>query len=286
MPKSPMSVIMCRVASIVIIVLAAVSLNVGSFTYKSVFVGLLFSHFFLGFYYSRRNIGQLRKKKYALGVASGVLLGGLYFAVKAPQFAPYFLVVHSALSDAYILQIRNRMKDAEHMRLLKSAFYTICFGLLFIGASSSSTVLLLGLCAVGLILLGAIAYYTEEKLNLTMFELPLVALVVFTKTQAITFDIHFLGFYHILTWYAFSFWMLVIKEKSPRKSVSFFSMVLGLSAVFIVIFEKVVGASITDTSFAKIIAFWSILHITSTISLSKFNPRVLKNVFYVAAKKA
>jgi len=214
MPKSPTSVILCRVASILIILLAAYSLDAGSFTYRSIFVGLLFSHFFLGFYYSRRNIGQLREKKYALGIASGVLLGGLYFAVKTPQFAPYFLVVHSALSDAYILHFRNRMKDAEHMKLLKTGFYVICFGLLFTGASSATPTVLLVLSACGLGLLAAIVYYTEDRLSLGMFELPLVALVVFAKTRAITFDIHYLGFYHILTWYAFSFWMLVIKENS------------------------------------------------------------------------
>lgn len=286
MPKSPTAVILCRVASILIILLAAFSFNAGSFPYKALFVGLLFSHFFLGLYYSRRNIGQLREKKYALGLASGVLLGGLYFAVRAPQFAPYFLVVHTALSDAYILQIKDRMKDGEHMKLLKTAFYTICFGLVFtnIGSAPQPVVLALGASSLGL--LAAIIYYTEEKRNLALFELPLVALVVFTTTQSITYNIQFLGFYHILTWYAFSFWMLVIKEKSARKSVSFFSTVAGLSVVFVLLFEKVVGASITDTSFARIIAFWSILHITSTISLSKFNPRVLKNVFFVAAKKA
>lgn len=121
----------------------------------------MFSHFVLGWYYSRRNIVQLKEKKNALGVAAIVLLGGLYFAVNAPQLAPYFLVVLGVLSTGG----------------------------------------------------------------------------------------------------------------------------LGLSAVIVVLFEKVLGASITDISFVKIIAFWSILHITSTLSLSKFNPRVLKNFFYPAAKR-
>lgn len=69
-----------RVISIIFIVSIAISFNVGTFPYKAIFVGLLFSHFFYGLYYSKKNVLQLKDKKIALFLAILILLSGLYFS--------------------------------------------------------------------------------------------------------------------------------------------------------------------------------------------------------------
>lgn len=265
-----------RLVSVIFIVLIAVSFNVGTFPYKATFVGLLFSHFFYGLYYSKKNVLQLKDKKIALFLAILILLSGLYFSFFMVMVAPYFLVFHSALSDAYLLPIKSKNIDPEPLKLIRSILYIACFGLLFISLNSILVIVLIAIVAISFL---KVLVLSEDKSGLLLFEIPLLAIVIYAKWYSITFDVHFLGFYHILTWYVFSFWMLFVKEKNAKKTGFFFGKIIGLSAVFILLFS-ILNISITDVSFAKIIGIWSILHITTTIFLSKFNPRFIKNIFY------
>jgi len=279
MPVSNRFIISCRGFSLLILILAANILDVSSFPYRSLFVGLLFSHFGLGFYYSKNNISLMKQKKYALILATGILLVGLYFSVFITHLAPYFLVVHVALSDAYLLKTRTKLKDPETMALFRTVFYLAAIGLAFIPMTGMAVY---ALSAIGLMSLAAIWFYSVNRVSLSLFELPLLAVALYAVSQGTTYDIHYLGFYHILTWYIFSFWMLFVKEQNTRKTLSFFSMVFLLSAGFVVFFDSVLNISITDKSFMKIIGTWSILHIFSSIPLSKFNPRFLKDLFYAS----
>lgn len=277
MPFSNSFVISCRALSIGLILLAAFSLNIDTFSYRSIFVGLLFSHFALGAYYSRNNLLLMKDKKYALLIATVILLVGLYFSIYFTHLGPYFLVLHAALSDAYLLPLKSRLKDGEYMALLRSIFYCCCGGLIFIAVPMEMEIALL---VAGGITFFVILFYTEDRRSLTLFELPLLAVLLYCQMNSVTFHFQFLGFYHILTWYVFSFWMLYVKEKNGKKTLSFFSMVAALSVAFIVLFDYVLGLTITDNSFFRIIGIWSILHIFSSIPLSKLNPRFLKNLFY------
>jgi hypothetical protein len=122
--------------------------------------------------------------------------------------------------------------------------------------------------------------YTKEKTTLALFELPLVVVIGFTLYDGNPLHFHYMGFYHIMTWYVFSFWMLFIKEKNPVKTVTFFTQIAAWSVFFILLFNFIFEYDITDKSFLKIIGTWSILHIFSTIPLSKFNPSSIKRLFY------
>ena len=265
-----------RVASMLIILILALSFNMDTFSYKAIFVGLLFSHFFYGLYYSKRNAIQLKQKKIAVILAISILAAGLYFSFFMIAVAPYFLVFHSALSDAYLLPIKSKQKNPEPLKLVRALLYVVCFGLLFIPFSAAWVI---NLSIIGVLFLLGVVFLTEDKKSLMLFEIPLLAIVAYTKLNNITLGIFILGFYHILTWYVFSFWMLFIKEKNIKKGGLFFGKIALLSAVFIVLFG-LLNISITDMSFAKIIGFWSILHITTTLFLSKFNPQFVKNIFY------
>jgi hypothetical protein len=117
------------------------------------------------------------------------------------------------------------------------------------------------------------------------FEAPLIAITAYAFVNQITFPFHFLGFYHILTWYVFSFWMLAIKERDPQKTAVFFGKIGALSAAFVVLFTFAMGYDITDVSFLQVVGTFSILHIFSTIPLSKFNPRAIKLIFYPAPQQ-
>jgi hypothetical protein len=247
-----------------------------TFLYKAIFVGLLFSHFFYGVYYSKRNAIQLKQNKVALILAIAILILGLYFSFYMIAVAPYFLVFHSALSDAYLLPIKAKQKNDELLKLLRCLLYIICFGLLFIPFNA---VWVVSLSIIGVANLIGVVLLSEERKALAFFEIPLLAIVVYTKLNNITLGIFVLGFYHILTWYAFSFWMLFIKEKNIKKGSLFFGKIALLSVVFVVLFS-LLNFSITDVSFAKIIGFWSILHISTSLFLSKFNPQFIKNIFY------
>ena len=217
----------------------------------------------------------------ALILAISILSLGLYFSFFMITVAPYFLVFHSALSDAYLLPIKAKQKNEEPLKLVRCLLYIICFGLLVI---PFNTTWIISLSGIGFASLLAVVLLTEEKKSLAFFEIPLLAIVIYTKLNNITLGIFVLGFYHILTWYVFSFWMLFIKEQDIKKGGVFFGKIALLSAVFIVLFG-LLNIPITDVSFTKIIGFWSILHITTTLFLSKFNPQFIKNIFYTTNKK-
>ncbi len=277
MPFSNSFVISARVASLLFILLVAFSFEIGTFTYKSIFVGLLFSHFAYGLYYEKNNVKLMRHKKGALIIATTILIIGLYFSLYQTHLAPYFLVVHAALSDAYLLNLKTKLKDPERMALLRSVFYTIGFALIFVKMSPAIALLT---SIAGLVCFLTLLSITEDKKTLTLFEIPLLVVAGYMALTNSVLHIHFLGFYHILTWYIFSFWMLFMHEKSAQKTISFFAQIFIVSAIFVVLFDQILNISITDESFMKIIGTWSILHIFSSIPLSKFNPRFLKNLFY------
>jgi hypothetical protein len=277
MAFSNLFLISCRSISILIVLALGLTFELESFSFRAIFVGLLFSHFAMGFYYSKNNVLQMKEKKFALLIASIVLLIGLYFSVFSPHMAPYFLVIHAALSDAYLLKMKATEKYDELLALLRSLFYVACSSVAFIQMPQTLMVIFL---VVGFICLLPILTLTKDKTTLSLFELPLLAVVIYSQLNQTVFHFHYMGFYHIVTWYVFSFWMLFIKEKSPRKTISFFTQVAVLSVFFIVAFDVIFNYTITDQSFLRIIGIWSILHIFSTLSLSKFNPEFLKKIFY------
>lgn len=277
MPFSNTFVISNRALSMLFILIMGLSLNFMDFTFRSIFIGLLFSHFALGFYYSKNNVKMMKDKKYALIIASAVMAVGVYIALFHTYLAPYFLVVHVALSDAYLLRLKSRFTDGEPLALIRTVFYIAGGALCFIEMAPAieSSMLIIGALSFA-----ALLYYTKNIIALLMFEIPLLALVGFTQVTDAILHFQYLGFYHIVTWYGFSFWMLFVREGNTQKTISFFSMIIALSAAFVFLFSVVLDYTITDVSFFRIIGTWSILHIISTIPLSKFNPRVLKNVFY------
>lgn len=277
MPFSNTFVISNRALSMLFILMMGLTLNFMDFTFRSIFIGLLFSHFALGFYYSKNNIALMKEKKYSLILGGIILAIGVYIALFYTYLAPYCLVVHVALSDAYLLKFESRLKDGEFLAVVRTIFYIAAGAACFI---EMSPLLMDSLLVVAAVSFAALLYFTKKLSTLLMFEVPLIALVAYTQINDMTLHFQYLGFYHIVTWYGFSFWMLFFKEKNTKKTISFFSMIIALSAAFIVLFSVVFNYTITEVSFFKVIAIWSILHIFSTIPLSKFNPRAIKNLFY------
>ena len=278
MPFSNLFLISCRITSMLIVLSLGLIFALESFPFRAIFIGLLFSHFAMGFYYSKNNLLLMKKKKNALLIAFSVLMFGLYFSITKPYLAPYFLVVHAALSDAYLLKYRSKVENDEWLNLSRTVFYSCCGSVGFI---QMPELLMISLVIIGVISFIPILLFTKDRTTLSLFELPLISVVSFTLIKGSPFHFHYMGFYHIVTWYVFSFWMLFIKEKSPAKTGMFFTKIALFSLAFIVLFNNILDYNITDQSFLKIIGTWSILHIFSTIPLSKFNPAVIKNLFYV-----
>jgi len=280
MPFSNLFLISCRATSMLIVLALGMIFALESFPFRAIFVGLLFSHFAMGFYYSKTNLIAMKEKKFALLIASVILMIGLYFSMSKPYLAPYFLVFHAALSDAYLLKMKapNNQQE-ETLALVRTVFYSACGAVGFIPMPESLKLVTL---AIGLLSLVPLLIYTKDRTTLSLFELPLIAVVGFTLFDGKPLHFHYMGFYHIMTWYVFSFWMLFIKEKNPQKTITFFSKVAAFSVLFILLFNYIFEYNITDKSFLKIIGTWSILHIFSTIPLSKFNPSSIKRLFYVS----
>lgn len=268
----------CRLISILIVLLIGLTFELESMSFRGIFVGLLFSHFAMGFYYSKNNIILMKEKKFALIFAGIILSVGLYFSLFITYLAPYFLVVHAALSDAYLLRLKSNKGNGEQLAILRTIFYSCSASVAFIAMPQ---VLMNVFLAVAVMSLFAILIETKDKTTLSLFEFPLISVVVYTQMNQEILHFHYMGFYHIVTWYVFSFWMLFFKEKSVQKTTSFFSKITLMSVAFIVLFNNLIGYTITDQSFLKIIGTWSILHIFSTIPLSKFNPIFIKKLFYV-----
>lgn len=279
MPFSNLFLISCRATSMLIVLIMGLLFALESFPFRAIFIGLLFSHFAMGFYYSKNNLLLMKEKKNALLIAASVLLIGLYFSITRPYLAPYFLVVQAALSDAYLLKYRSKVENDEWLNLSRTVFYSCCGSVGFI---QMPELLMISLAIVGVISFIPVLLLTKDRTTLSLFELPLIAVVSYTLIKGSPFHFHYMGFYHIITWYVFSFWMLSIKEKSPIKTGIFFTKITIFSLAFIVLFNNFLNYNITDQSFLKIIGTWSILHIFSTIPLSKFNPSSVKKLFYVS----
>ena len=268
----------CRSASMLIVLVLGLVFSLESFTFKSIFIGLLFSHFAMGFYYSKNNVMLMKQKKFALIIATIILLVGLYFAFYITHLAPYFLVVHAALSDAYLLRMKSTIENGELLALIRTVFYSAFISVAFIEMPEAvmNTFLVIG--AFSFI---AIFNLSQSKSSLTLFEIPLIAVVFYTQITHQPLHFQYMGFYHILTWYVFSFWMLFVKEKNIQKGMTFFSKIAVMSVAFIFLFSNLLDYTITDASFLKIIGIGSLLHIFTTIPLSKFNPAFIKKIFYV-----
>ena len=279
MPFSNLFLVSCRSISILIVLLLGLTFELESLSFRAIFIGLLFSHFAMGFYYSKNNVRLMKEKKFALIFATTVLSIGLYFAIYVTYLAPYFLVVHAALSDAYLLRMKAKGEQGELLALLRTIFYSAFASVAFI---QMPELLMNSFLVIGLVSLIITFNISKDKTSLTLFEIPLLAVVVYTQISQQPLHFHYMGFYHILTWYIFSFWMLSFKEKDIKKTLTFFSKIAVMSVGFIFLFNNVFNYSITDNSFLQVIGTWSILHIFSTIPLSKFNPDFLKKLFYSA----
>lgn len=279
MSFSNLFLVSCRSISILIVVVMGVIFELEGFPFRAIFIGLLFSHFAMGFYYSKNNLVMMKEKKFALLIATVVLMLGLFFSMRMTYLAPYFLVFHAALSDAYLLKMNSQEKCDENLALSRTVFYSACGSVGFIQMPEILMYIIIG---IGLISLFPILRYSKNKTTLSLFEFPLIAVVLFTLFNGKPLHFHYMGFYHIATWYVFSFWMLFIKERSPQKTAVFFSKIGLLSFAFVLLFNNVFNYTITDQSFLKIIGTWSILHIFSTIPLSKFNPQSIKRLFYTS----
>jgi len=267
----------CRAISMLLVLSMGLLFPLESFPFRAIFIGLLFSHFAMGFYYSRSNLNLIKEKKSALLIASVVLLIGLYFSLTMPYLAPYFLVVHAALSDAYLLKMRAKEDNEEWLALSRTVFYSACGSVGFI---QMPELLMNVLVIIGVVSFIPVALLTKDKSTLGLFELPLIAVLIYTLQNGTPLHFHYMGFYHIATWYVFSFWMLFYKEQNPIKTATFFTKIAVISILFVVLFNNVLNYTITDQSFLKIIGFWSILHIFSSIPLSKFNPSSIRKLFY------
>jgi hypothetical protein len=279
MAFSNLFLISCRATSILFVLALGLTFELESFPFRAVFVGLLFSHFAMGFYYSKANLVAMKEKKYALLIASSVLLIGLFFAIEKPYMAPYFLIFHAALSDAYLLKMKaSGNNNEETLALIRTIFYACCAAVGFIQMPETLRIVLV---VIALISLVPLLTYTKDKAVLSLFEFPLIAVVSYTLYLGKPLHFHYMGFYHIMTWYVFSFWMLFIKEANTMKTVKFFSQITAYSVLFILLFNYIFEYNITEQSFLRIIGTWSILHIFSTIPLSKFNPSSIKRLFYV-----
>ncbi len=277
MPFTNLFLVSCRLVSILIVIVMGMSFALESLSFRSIFIGLLFSHFAMGLYYSKNNLRLMRQKKFALIMATIVLLVGLYFAIYVTYLAPYFLVVHAALSDAYLLKMKSKIENGELLALMRTILYSACASIAFI---QMPPVLMNSFLIIGIVSLIIILNIVKDKTTLTLFELPLLVVVFYTQFNQQPLHFHYMGFYHIATWYVFSFWMLFVKEKDIKKTVTFFSKIAIMSVAFILLFNNVLNYTITDNSFLQVIGIWSILHIFSTIPLSKFNPAFLKKLFY------
>lgn len=279
MAFSNLFLISCRATSMLFVLALGLLFELESFPFRAVFVGLLFSHFAMGFYYSKANLLAMKEKKFALIIASALLIIGLFFAIEKPYLAPYFLIFHAALSDAYLLKMKAPESGKEEtLALIRTVFYASCGSVGFIQMPEALRLIIV---VIGVVSLVPLIIYTKDKTTLSLFEFPLIAVVGFTLFDGKPLHFHYMGFYHIMTWYVFSFWMLFVKEGNPIKTVKFFSQIAAYSVIFILLFNYIFEYNITDKSFLKIIGTWSILHIFSTIPLSKFNPSSIKRLFYV-----
>lgn len=274
---SNLFLISCRLTSILMVMMLGLSFELESLSFRTIFIGLLFSHFAMGFYYSKNNLVMMKEKKFALIIATAVLSIGLYFSMFVTFLAPYFLVVHAALSDAYLLRFKAKQGEGEQLAILRTVFYSASASVCFIEMPQALESIFLIIAIISLI---PLTIATKDKTTLALFELPLLAFLVYSQVYNQTLHFHYMGFYHIATWYVFSFWMLFIKEKNPQKTMYFFSKIGILSTFFIILFTSIFGYDITDQSFLKVVGTWSILHIFSTIPLSKFNPSAIKKLFY------
>jgi len=273
-----------RLISIAVVAIAAFAMPTPFF--KAFFTSALFGHYALSFYYSKRQLGNLAKKRTTwipLGIlAAGTLVyifTGAYVWLLAP-----FIGLHIALSETYMISGQGDVsaKLRWHLNLsryLVNAFiYVLLLHTFPVFSFIPVPVALLGLATS----FGYFAFIMKRdghaldasaKTDLLIFEASGVAVGLVLFASGIAMAPPLFVYYHVTTWILYP-----AANFYRRGDRSQFSWFLGQTAVVTAVFF----ALSTMVDLPGAIPMWATLHFVSSFPLSRLNPTFITKLFYPA----
>lgn len=254
--------------------------------YVALFVAVLFAHYLLAAYYSRKQIFAVGRQKIfwpALSVLG--LLGAMAIYFRAAIFIP-FICLHVALSEVYMSGERLCFGDKkfwEKINVLRVVFYVLIFVSMLrnlpVFSSLSSDWVLLAACGL---FLGFYRLVFKKRrqlggtyLYLFAFDFVAVIFAIGVQYAGVKLTQQELVFYHITTWIVSP----VLKFVRGRNFILTKEFAV-LNVFFVAMFYFV--QRLTGPSLAASIPLWGSIHFILTFATSRLNPQVISQYFYPA----
>ncbi len=256
--------------------------------YTSLFIAVLFSHYVLSFWYSRRRARSL--------VAGQVPPHVLFVVAAACAILPFVAIpplvlyfgFHHALTEGYMLAGKPggpATPDGPVRRLLTGRMvlagavyaFVLCRSDIFSKFPHQALMVLVGVTFVVFIALLALAarhIERREVVETITFEVVGVGASLLTLLAPISFND--VVFYHLVVWI-----LLPLKQlPSARGKLTFLAQTAALSIAFFCLTPSVHWfPSLTGGFWLQQSEFWAYIHITATFALSSLNPRCITRWF-------
>jgi hypothetical protein len=261
--------------------------------YLVIFSSILFSHYFLSFYYSKYQMNNLVKEKQFWFSTLVLIIFSLIYIYSDSYLVLLvpFIGVHIALSETYMLN-KWHLKTIEKSKLfqLNAARFlfniSIFFQLIF-GVNESNDIAYVAtnvFFILSLLFLFFVLKSFREKISknniyqIALFES--VGLLFLVIVRAFGFPIkpqHFV-FYHIITWLYYSFIECRVTKKSSDMKKLIILAIASTSFFYFVQKDFLIEEYRIDLS--EHIPLWATLHFCSSFALSTFNPQIVRKFFY------
>ncbi len=263
--------------------------------FKMVLISLLFSHYFLGFYFSKNQIKTLLTNfKFALPLFALIILSVWYIGsgYHAVYLLP-FIAFHVAISETYMVnenldsRLFSGVQFFGHVNLARFLLNLFLIILLmnshplFVGYSVKYYHLLITLSFI--YFLSSLALLKEkigfQKIKVFLsYELTGLALAYVLYFSHAKMTQQYFVFYHITTWLIFpSLKFFKLQKWNEIKKLTYLAIA---STIFFFLIAFPFARKAPIVALDEQTAFWATVHFLSTFAISRLNPQAIRNVFY------
>lgn len=279
-----------RLLSIAVVFLAKINLSPALF--KITFLSLLFGHYFLSFFYAKKQFTNLISEKKLVKpflilvlITTAYIISGYHVMFLLP-----FIVFHVAMSEAYMINENLGLQQINHLGDLNLSRFFLNLILMawlmhdqsiFAHVSLTIFELLVGLS----ILYFFYAVYkisasipVNKVRSLLCFEITGVFIAIVLYLSKVQMVQQYFVLYHVATWLFFPTlkFFKMGKVEEAKKLMAMTTLATG--AFFLMLYPLVDNRPFLNLD--RQIALWASIHFLGTFASSRLNPKIIKNIFF------
>lgn len=252
--------------------------------YFSFFVAILFAHYVLATYYSKKQIIKIATQKtFWPALAILFLIGSAAVYFKDIMFIP-FICLHIALSEVYMSgesPCGGNKKFWEKINAIRLIFYLSAFIYILkdhpVFNNVVPAVFLFVPCGLFLLVFGLIlknsSQLSKTYLQIIIFDLTAIIIFFLILYLDIKLTQKELVLYHVTTWI-----VTPVIKFARGNNFSQTKQFILLNTIFIAFFYFI--QQVTGTGLSASIPLWGSIHFIITFATSKLNPQIIAQYFY------